>query len=173
MKEEKKKDLSNIQNLPQGKGFKIGIVVSEWNSSITQSLLKACQETLYAAGVQNQDLTILEVPGAFELPQGAKLLMQSQKIDAIVSLGCVIKGETQHNEYINYSVSLTLNQLAVASNTPQIFGVLTPNNMEEALDRAGGKYGNKGVESAVTALKMVTLKKELNAPKSGIGFSKT
>jgi 6,7-dimethyl-8-ribityllumazine synthase len=172
LEKEKNKNLSKHTKLPSGKGFKIGVVVAEWNRNITHALLEACQKTLLDAGVLEEDLVVVEVPGAFELPQGAKLLMQSCKLDAVVSLGCVIKGETQHNEYINQSVALLLNQLAVASNTPQIFGVLTPNSMEEALDRAGGKYGNKGVEAAATALKMVKLKKELSTPKSGIGFTK-
>jgi 6,7-dimethyl-8-ribityllumazine synthase len=172
MKKEKKKNLSDLTDLPSGKGFKIGMVVSEWNDNITHALLEACQKTLLDAGVLEEDLIIVKVPGAFELPQGSKLLMQSCRLDAVVCLGCVIKGETQHNEYINQSVALLLNQLALASNTPQIFGVLTPNSMEEALERAGGKYGNKGVEAAITALKMTALKKDLSTPKSGIGFSK-
>ncbi len=168
----KKQNLSQYDNLPDGKDLHIGIVVSEWNSNITDALLQGCRETLLEAKVPQENIKIIYVPGTFELPQGATLLMQSCKIDVVVNIGCVIKGDTNHNEYISNSVSLILNQIAAATKVPQIFAVLTPNTMQQAEERAGGKHGNKGIEAAVTALKMARLKKELTTAKSGIGFSK-
>ena len=97
--------------------------------------------------------------------------MQNQKYDAIICIGCVIKGETSHNEYINNSVAMGLTNLGLASGIPCIFGVLTPNDEQQAIDRAGGKYGNKGVEAAVTAIRMATLKEDLKkSVKKSIGF---
>ena len=98
------------------------------------------------------------------------MLHKSKSIDATICIGCVIKGETSHNEYINMSVANALQNMSVASGKPFIFGVLTPNSMEQALDRAGGKYGNKGVEAAVTALRMAHIAKSLGKANSSIGF---
>lgn len=141
--------------------MKIGIVVSDYNSVITHALLERCIHTLLLAGVKEKDVHAIHVPGAFELPAGAQMLDASGKLDAIICLGCVIKGETKHNEYINHAVAIGITQLSLQIAKPVIYGVLTPNNLKQAKARAGGKHGNKGVEAAVTAIKMVALKREL------------
>lgn len=158
-------------NIPQAERFHFGIVVSDWNTEITHALYEGCFDTLVKHGAKEDSIKTVQVPGAFELPVGAKLLAGAKRFDAIICLGCVIKGETQHDEYINHAVSTGLAQLSIVSGIPCIFGVLTPNNMEQALDRAGGKHGNKGVEAAVTAIRMAALKKDLAMPTSKIGFS--
>ncbi|MBK8045101.1 MAG: 6,7-dimethyl-8-ribityllumazine synthase [Haliscomenobacter sp.] len=158
------------QELPSGEGKKFGIVVSQWNAPITQALLNGCRETLLQNQVKEQDLEIIWVPGSFELPSGAKILLGHQAFDAIICLGCVIAGETKHNEYISNAVAQGLTMLSVASGTPCIFGVLTPDTEEQALDRAGGKLGNKGVEAAAAALQMAGIKQRLRKGKTRIGF---
>ncbi len=158
------------QDLPSGEGKKFGIVVSQWNAPITQALLAGCKETLFQHHVKEEDVEIIWVPGSFELPSGAKILLGHQAYDAIICLGCVITGETRHNEYINNAVAQGLTMLSVASGTPCIFGVLTPDTEQQAMDRAGGKYGNKGVEAAAAALQMAGIKQQLRRSKSRIGF---
>jgi 6,7-dimethyl-8-ribityllumazine synthase len=157
-------------NIPSAADLKIGIVVSDWNSKITHGLLEGCVATLQKHGANSENIKIAQVPGAFELPTGAKYLLSSGNLDAAICLGCVIKGETKHDEYISTAVANGIMNLSLASGKPVIFGVLTPNNEKQALDRAGGKYGNKGVEAAVTAIRMAVLKKELVSPKSKIGY---
>ena len=161
----------NEENIPSAENLKFGIVVSEWNTRITHALFKACQATLLKHGALKDNIFVEQVPGTFELPLGAKLLASSENPDAVICLGCVIKGETSHNEYINQAVANALSQMSVVSGKPFIFGVLTPNDEKQALDRAGGKHGNKGVEAAVTAIRMASLKKKLSSSKSKIGFS--
>jgi 6,7-dimethyl-8-ribityllumazine synthase len=134
------------------------------------ALYKGCYDTLLEHGTKPENIYSVDVPGTFELPVGARMLANSQKLDALICIGCVIKGETSHNEYINNSVAMALQQLSISSSKPYIFGVLTPNDMQQALDRAGGIHGNKGVEAAVTAIKMVELKKSLTEPDKKIGF---
>lgn len=168
----KKTNLSEYDQLPDGSKFNIGIVVSEWNADITNALLEGCKDTLIKSGVKMEKIEIVYTPGSFELPQGAALLAQNKKFDAIITLGCVIKGETSHNEYINTSVAILLNQMAVATGIPHIFGLLTPNDHQQAVDRSGGKHGNKGVEAATTALKMADLNHKLSGIKKNIGFNK-
>ena len=158
------------EDIPDCKGKCIGIVVSDWNEDITHELYKGAYETLEKHGVKPEDIHTIQVPGSFELPVGAKILASSKKLDAVICLGCVIKGETTHNEYINQSVATGLTTLSVMSGKPFIFGLLTPNDHQQAKDRAGGKYGNKGVEAAVTALQMIRIKEELKASPKGIGF---
>lgn len=160
-------------SLPSGASYNFGIVVADWNKAITHALYQGCYDTLIKHGVKAENIHTVQVPGTFELPQGAKILNQHEHLHATICIGCVIKGETSHNEYINMSVAQALQNMAIASAKPFIFGVLTPNSMEQAEDRAGGKYGNKGVEAAVTALRMAALPKELKAEqKSSIGFGK-
>lgn len=155
---------------PSGAGKKIGIVVSRWNEDITGALLQGCKETLLQHEVRPEDIHEIQVPGSFELPVGAKILLGHYALDAVICLGCVITGETRHNEYISNAVAQGLTMLGVASGTPCIFGLLTPDNQQQALDRAGGKYGNKGVEAAATALQMAALKGQLRKGKAKIGF---
>jgi len=159
----KKTNLSKYisSEIPSAIGLKIGIVVSEWNPEITESLFAAAYSTLLAYGCKQKNILRINVPGSFELPAGAQLLTESKKPDAVICLGCVIQGETRHFDFICDAVANGLMTLSLKYNKPFIFGVLTPNNMEQALARAGGKHGNKGVEAAVTAIKMAGLKKSL------------
>ena len=146
-------------NVPSGKGLKFGIVRAEWNHEITTSLAEGCKSFLLEHHVKEDDITEIDVPGSFELPMGAKILLSKESFDAVVCIGCVITGETKHDEYISNSVASSISQLGILSGTPVIFGVLTPKSMEQALDRAGGKHGNKGIEAAVAAIKMAALRK--------------
>jgi 6,7-dimethyl-8-ribityllumazine synthase len=157
-------------NLPSAAGLSFGIVVSDWNTDITHALYQGCLDTLVKHGVSEDDIRTAQVPGSFELPVGAKIMAGVKRFDAIICLGCVIKGETQHDEYINNAVATGLTNLSIASGIPCIFGVLTPNTHEQALERAGGKHGNKGVEAAVTAIRMASLRKELAKPTAKIGY---
>ena len=166
------KNLSeSSKEIKSAKGKKFGIVVSEWNENITSKLASGCKDTLLENGVDSDDIKILRVPGSFELVLGAKMLLGEENMDAIICLGCVIKGETKHDEYISAAVANGIMSLGVFSSKPIIFGVLTTNNEEQAEERAGGKHGNKGVEAANTALQMVHLKSDLKSKKKKIGFA--
>ena len=160
----------NEANVPSAEGLSFGIVVSEWNSKITHSLYEGCYDTLLKHGAKEDDIHLLQVPGSFELAVGAKMLADEHKSDEVICLGCVIKGETKHNEYINYAVANGLTSLSLFYSRPFVFGVLTPDSEEQALERAGGKHGNKGVEAAVTAIRMASLKKGMKGSKPKIGF---
>ncbi len=168
------KNLSDYDesNIPDGSEMSIGIVVADWNKDITHALYEGCYDTLTKHGVAADKIKTLQVPGTFELPAGARILSGREKLDAVVCIGCVIQGETKHNEYINNSVAQGLVNLSIASGKPFVFGVLTPNDHEQAVDRAGGKYGNKGVEAAVTALRMGAIYKTGKVGSKGtIGFN--
>lgn len=147
----------NPEFIPDGKGKRFGIVVSEWNNHITMPLMQGAVDTLKLHGVHEGDIIVSFVPGTFELPYAANKLAGQEHVSAVICIGCVIKGETKHDEYINMSTAFAIQQLNLTHNIPFIFGVLTPNNEQQALDRAGGIHGNKGVEAAVTALKMSIL----------------
>ena len=123
-------------------------------SQISASLLQACKATLLASGVNDHNMNLIEVPGAFELVSGAHLLLERKEPDAVICLGCVIKGETRHDTYINHAVAQGLMRLSIEYNTPVIFGVLTTDTIDQAQARAGGGLGNKGEEAALAALKM-------------------
>lgn len=157
-------------NMPSAEGMSFGIVVADWNADITHALYQGCLETLLKHGASEDDIRTAQVPGSFELPVGAKILAGAKRFDAIICLGCVIKGETKHDEYISNAVAMGLTNLSIASGIPCIFGVLTPNNHKQALERAGGQHGNKGVEAAVTAIRMGSLRKETARPSSKIGY---
>jgi 6,7-dimethyl-8-ribityllumazine synthase len=159
-----------IESLNAAKEMSFGIVRAEWNDEITTALAKGCIDTLLQEGVLPENIFSVDVPGTFELPAAAKMLASHHKLDAVICLGCVVKGETSHNEYINHSVAFALQQLSILSSKPFIFGVLTPNTYQQGLDRAGGIHGNKGVEAAVTALKMADLKRKLSEHDKKIGF---
>lgn len=156
--------------MPSAEEMSFGIVVSEWNQHITHALYEASYDTLIKHGAKAENIFVEQVPGTFELPVGAKILASSEKMDAVICLGCVIKGETSHNEYINQAVATALANMSMASGKPFIFGVLTPNDEQQALDRAGGKHGNKGVEAATTAIRMAALKQKRGTAKQKIGF---
>lgn len=169
----KKKNLSEFTegDVPSAKGLKFGIVVSKWNEEITGSLFQGCFDSLIAHGASEDQIKTIYVPGTFELPTGVRLLATSQAFDAIICIGCVIKGETKHNDYISSAVANALTQFSTMTGIPAIFGVLTPDNWEQAQDRAGGKHGNKGIEAAVTAIQMADLKKKLGTSHNKIGFT--
>jgi len=143
------------------KDIKIGIVVAEWNKEITNALLKGALTTLSNYNVKDNNITIINVPGSFELTSGANLLAKAGKFDGLICIGCVIRGETPHFDYICQGVTQGITYLNATLDIPIIFGVLTVNNLQQAIDRAGGKYGNKGDEAAIALLKMVYLKKLL------------
>ena len=166
------KNLSEFgpKGLPDASEKKIGLIVSEWNTAITSALAAGAMETLQAAQVKEENIHRIDVPGAFELTVGAKMLLKRYNLDAIICLGCVIKGETNHNEYINQAVAQGLTTLGIASGVPCIFGLLTPNDEQQAKDRAGGKHGNKGIEAAYTALWMADTKGTLSENNHKIGF---
>ena len=150
------KNLSDYDSslIPNLKGHKFGIVTSEWNPEITHALLKGAYETFIAHGVLNTDIIQLTVPGSFELSIGAQRLCQNPEISAVIALGCVIQGETKHFDFICQAVANGLTDLNLKYDKPVIMGVLTTNNWEQAKDRSGGKHGNKGVEAAVTAMRL-------------------
>lgn len=156
--------------LPEGTSFHIGIVVSQWNAAITEALLHGARNTLIKSGISEDQIEVLYVPGAFELPWGARQLMSPGKKDAIICLGCIIRGETKHDEYIASAVASGIMQLGLMSGVPVIFGVLTTENEAQALDRAGGAHGHKGEEAAVAALQMALIRKGERAAKKKIGF---
>ncbi len=138
-----------------------GIVVSTYNSNITNKLLDGALQTLKAAGVSSSDVVVARVPGAWELPLAAKLLAEQGKIVAVLTLGAVIRGETSHDQHINRAVSNALMELMTATGKPIAFGLLTCNTLEQAIHRAGGNVGNKGCEAAEAAIEMVRLTRAL------------
>jgi len=148
---------TNIKNNNLFKKAKIGIVVSEWNIEITNSLLQGACNFLMEKGVKEKNIHIKYVPGSYELPLGAQWLAQ-QNIDAVITLGCVIQGETRHFDFICQACADGIMQVGLHSNKPIVFGVLTTQNQQQAIDRSGGKHGNKGIEAAETTLKMLELK---------------
>lgn len=157
-------------NIPSAEPFTFGVVVADWNADITHTLYEGCMETLKKHGALDENIHTIQVPGSFELPVGAKIVASGKRVDAVICIGAVIKGETDHDKYINHAVATGLTNLSIASGIPCIFGVLTPNTHEQALDRAGGKHGNKGVEAAVTAIRMANLRKKTAKPTGKIGY---
>lgn len=139
--------------------MKFGIVVAEWNPEITNALLEGAVKSLLKHGAKEEDITIKHVPGSYELPLGAQLFLEDTDVDAVIILGCVIQGETRHFDFICDAVGQGVMKLNLDYITPVIFGLLTTNNQQQAIDRAGGKHGNKGDEAAITAIKMVSLVK--------------
>lgn len=137
------------------KGKKFAIVVSEWNSNITEALCEGAVKTLLQHGAAEKDIIIKMVPGSFELTFGAAAFMKQGKVDAVIVLGSVVRGDTPHFDYVCQGVTLGIAQLNALGDIPVIFGVLTTDNMEQAEERAGGKLGNKGSECAETAIKMI------------------
>ena len=159
----KKRNLSDHDPdaIPSAEKMRFGIVVSEWNPVVTESLKKGAIEILQKYGTKERNIKVIYVPGSFELPLGAQLLAKSYDFDAIIILGCVIQGETRHFDFICQSVTHGITELNMNYNIPFVFGLLTTNTMEQATARSGGKHGNKGVEAAVTAIKMAALQKEM------------
>jgi len=155
------KNLSSYDTtaIPDAGDLRFGITISEWNEEITGALTAGAVETLLKHGASKENIILCNVPGSYELPFGAQVLINSQKPDVVICIGCVIQGETRHFEFICQSVSQGIMKLALDRNIPVIFGVLTTDTLEQAKDRSGGKHGNKGVEAAVAAIKMAYLNK--------------
>ncbi len=133
-----------------------GVVISEWNNSVTDSLYAGALDTLLQHGAQKENIITTYVPGSFELSLGAQRMAKLDEIDAVICLGCVIQGETRHFDFICSAVANGLTEVGLKYDKPVIFGVLTPDTYQQALDRAGGKHGNKGDEAAITAIKMLS-----------------
>lgn len=159
------KNLSSYDHskIPDAGGMKFGIVVSEWNIEITGALLDGALKTLTLHGVKEKDIEVKWVPGSFELTLGGQFFAEYRDVDAVLCLGCVIQGETRHFDFICQGVSYGITDLNLNNNIPFIFGVLTTQNQQQALDRAGGKHGNKGDEAAITAIKMAALQREMES----------
>ena len=147
--------------VPSASGIRFGIVVSEWNSEVTFALRDGAVNTLISNGAEAEDIEVHYVPGSFELPMGAQFLAEYSDADAIICLGCVVRGGTPHFEYVCMGTTEGISRVMHEYCIPVIFGVLTTDNQEQALDRAGGKYGNKGDEAAITAIKMAHLQDRL------------
>lgn len=143
--------------IPNAKDFRFGIVVSEWNPDITENLQKGAIETLLDCGARQENIISWEVPGSFELVYGCKKMLETLKLDAIIAIGNVIQGETKHFDFVCNGVTQGIVDLNVKYSTPVIFCVLTDNSKQQSIDRSGGKFGNKGIESAITAIKMASL----------------
>ena len=143
------------KSVPSAEGMRFAVVVSEWNSKITHSLMRGAVDTLLAHGAREEDIQVRMVPGSFELVFGSAQVVKAGVADAVIAIGCLIKGDTPHFDYICQGATQGLAELNVRHDVPVIYGLLTCNNMDQAEDRCGGILGNKGDECAVTAIKMV------------------
>lgn len=149
--------------LPEASGFRFGVVVSEWNDDITENLYKGVLAVFEENRVKEEQITRINVPGSFELVYGAKKLQQSKEdFDAVIVIGSVIQGETKHFDFVCQAVSQGVKDLNVQSDVPVVFCVLTDNTKQQAIDRSGGKHGNKGAEAAVVAIKMAHLRQQIS-----------
>jgi len=145
--------------IPNAKDFRFGIVVSEWNDTITNGLFKGAYDALIDCGTLPDNILKLDVPGSFELIYGSKKMI-AQNVDAVIAIGCVIQGETKHFDFVCEGVTQGIKDLNVITDTPVIFCVLTDNTMQQSIDRSGGKHGNKGTEAAIAAIKMAELSRK-------------
>ena len=159
------KNLSHYDksSIPNAEGLRFGIVVSEWNPEITERLYKGAHQTLLENGVAPDDILRINVPGSFELTFGASVLGETTNVDAIITLGSVIQGETKHFDFVCQGVSNGITELNITLEIPVIFGLLTDNTLQQAIDRSGGKLGNKGIECAIAAIKMASINQILRA----------
>jgi len=146
-------------SIPNAKELRFGIVVSEWNDDITGNLLKGAVQTLEENGVVDQNIVIQWVPGSFELIFGCSQMLKTEELDAVIAIGSVIRGETEHFTFVCEGVTQGIKDLNLAYDVPTIFCVLTDNDKQQSIDRSGGKHGNKGVECAVAAIKMAASRK--------------
>lgn len=155
------KNLSHYDKatIPNAKDFRFGIVVSQWNDTITEGLFRGAYDTLLDCGVSTEKIMRWDVPGSFELIYGCKK-MQEQNVDAVIAIGSIVQGETKHFDFVCEAVSHGIKDLNVLHDTPVVFCVLTDNNLQQAIDRSGGKHGNKGTEAAIAAIKMAFLSKQ-------------
>ncbi|NJM78653.1 MAG: 6,7-dimethyl-8-ribityllumazine synthase [Flavobacterium sp.] len=145
--------------IPNAKNFRFGIVVSEWNDTITNGLFEGAKTALLDCGTLPENIIKYNVPGSFELVFGSKKMIETQNVDCVIAIGCVIKGETMHFEFVCDGVTQGVKDLNIKYNIPTIFCLLTDNTMQQSIDRSGGKHGNKGTEAAIAAIKMVALNK--------------
>jgi len=156
------KNLSNYDKntIPNAKDFRFGIVVSEWNDHITNGLYSGAEAAFLDCGALPENIIRWNVPGSFELIYGASRITQKHKLDAVITIGCVIKGETMHFEFVCEGVTQGIKDLNVKGDVPVIFCLLTDNNEQQSIDRSGGIHGNKGTEAAIAAIKMAQLRKD-------------
>ncbi len=153
----------NLKPSKKYSSYNISICVAEWNNDITDGLLEGALQTLNELGLPKSSVNIHYVPGAFELPTAAQMVIEANSsIDSVICLGCVIQGQTKHFDFVCEGVTQGIKDVSLKYNKPVIFGVLTDNNKQQSLDRSGGKLGNKGVEAAVTAIKMINFQKGLS-----------
>lgn len=151
----------NKATLPNGKDFKVGIVVSEWNDQVTNGLFQGAKDALEDCGVLSDNIIRWDVPGSFELVYGARKMIDTyEDLDAVIVVGCVIKGETMHFEFVCTGVTHGIKDLNLIADIPVLFCVLTDNTMQQSIDRSGGVLGNKGTEAAIAALKMIDLNRK-------------
>ena len=146
--------------IPNAKDFRFGIVVSEWNDNITSNLHKGAIEALLENGVEENNIISWDVPGSFELVYGSKRMIDTQNIDAVIAIGCVIQGETKHFDFVCEGVTQGIKDLNIHTDVPVIFCLLTDNTLQQSIDRSGGKHGNKGTEAAIAAIKMAFLRQQ-------------
>jgi 6,7-dimethyl-8-ribityllumazine synthase len=145
----------NTKDIPDVSEKRFALVVAEWNEEVTEALAQGVYDTLVKYGVKEENILKTYVPGSYELSYGSQVFARRDDIDAVIAIGCVIQGETKHNDYINHAVAQGLTNVSLKYDKPVVFGVLTPNTHQQALDRAGGIHGNKGDEAAITAIKML------------------
>ncbi|GAB5472986.1 MAG: 6,7-dimethyl-8-ribityllumazine synthase [Maribacter sp.] len=155
--ENKNLSIYDKATIPNAKDLRFGIVVSEWNSEITEGLYHGALDALIDCGAVTDNVIRWNVPGSFELPYGCKKLLVSEKVDAVIAIGSVIQGETKHFDFVCSATAQGIMDLNTQTDIPVIFCVLTDNTLQQAQDRSGGKHGNKGVEAAIAAIKMATL----------------
>jgi 6,7-dimethyl-8-ribityllumazine synthase len=154
------KNLSNYNKntIPNAKDFRFGIVVSQWNEKVTEGLYNGAIAALLDCGAVKENIIRWNVPGSFELVYGAQRMIVTQQVDCVITIGCVIKGETMHFEFVCEGVTQGIKDLNVQTDVPVIFCLLTDNNEQQSIDRSGGKHGNKGTEAAIAAIKMADLR---------------
>lgn len=157
------KNLSDYDSskVPSAEGMKIAVLVSEWNEEITHGLRDGALTTLRKHGIKESDLLLEYVPGSYELPSAAQMMLEASNLDAVICLGCVIQGETRHFDFVCEAVAQGIKDVSLKYNKAVIFGVLTDNHIDQSRARSGGALGNKGDEAAVSAIKMVALKRRL------------
>ncbi|OYT10910.1 MAG: 6,7-dimethyl-8-ribityllumazine synthase [Bacteroidetes bacterium 4572_112] len=159
---------SSLKNLSDYKetalnivGAKIGILISEWNDGITNAMAQGAIDTMIKNGIAEDDIYVRYVPGTFELAYAAQQMSQYKPVNAVICIGCVIQGETRHFDFISQASANAVANVAINNDIPVIFGVLTTDNLQQAQDRAGGKHGNKGIEAGITAIKMISMERDM------------
>ncbi len=153
--------LANSDRLSSAEGMKVTIVVADWNRKITGALLEGAKETLLRSGCSQSDINVMWVPGAFELPFGAKMAIEHHDIDGVIAIGCVIRGGTPHFDYVCAGTTQGIMDVQLSSGVPVAFGLLTVDDEQQAIDRCGGIHGNKGDEAAATLIEMIAIRKSL------------